>query len=126
MVEAERLPKLFLISVVFSVVLAIPLAFFAGYSSAFGLVFGGVWSSLNLLIWKILIAEFFGPKRHLLLPLIIIVKIPLLYGLGLFVIQTVSISLFWGIIGFHIPFIVVWWALTYRKPDHAIAKTHSI
>ncbi|MFB3785843.1 MAG: hypothetical protein ACE15F_05680 [bacterium] len=74
---------------------------------ALGWLFGGVWSATNIWILKSLVAEICGPRRPGFLMVLVLVKLPILYGTAAIVLQQVPMSLGAGLLGFHIPFLLI-------------------
>ncbi|HQH71203.1 MAG TPA: hypothetical protein PK360_03900 [bacterium] len=74
---------------------------------ALGWLFGGVWSATNLLILKSLVAEICGLRRVSFLLVLVLVKLPVLYGAAAIVLHKVPMSLGAGLVGFHIPFLLI-------------------
>jgi len=92
----------FLIVLAFSVLLA----FIWSQSIAFGFAFGGIWSTVNFWTLKELIEAVV--HRHLLrIILFSQLKLPILYGLGGYVLLTFHLSVPAAIVAFHIPFLMV-------------------
>jgi hypothetical protein len=74
-------------------------------NAAFGCLFGGVASALNLWILKCLIEETMGPRRPVRLFLLVGIKLPVFYGLGAFILLTMKIALLPALAAFQVPFI---------------------
>ncbi len=110
-VGIESLSRVFILAIILSIVMALPLLWFGGRESSLGFAWGSLWCIANLWIWKILIEEFFGSQRPFLLALLLVIKIPLLYFIGGWVLINTSCSLLWGILGFHFPFFLLGYAI---------------
>jgi hypothetical protein len=78
------------------------------WGHALGFLFGGVWSATNLWAMKWLLTEYLKTDRNLLKLLIAAhIKLPVLYGVGALVLNTVPLSIGAGLAGFHVPFVLV-------------------
>lgn len=76
-----------------------------GLGAAFGCLFGGAASALNLWIIKNLIEEAMGLYRPMRLFLLIGVKLPVFYGLGAYILLTMKVALLPALGAFQVPFI---------------------
>lgn len=76
-----------------------------GLGAAFGCLFGGTASALNLWIIKNLIEEAMGQCRPMRLFLLIGVKLPVFYGLGAYILLTMKVAMLPALGAFQVPFI---------------------
>lgn len=79
----------------------------ANPSQSLGFLFGGLWSAANFWALRRLIGEWMGPRRTWMLILAVNVKLPVLYGLGAWVLLSAPISVPMAAAGFHVPFAVL-------------------
>ncbi|MDP8244172.1 MAG: hypothetical protein P9L94_08840 [Candidatus Hinthialibacter antarcticus] len=78
-----------------------------GLDAAFGCLFGGLASAVNLWLLKSLIEEAMGPCRSFRIFLYILVKLPVFYGLGAFILLTMKVALLPALAAFQVPFLFV-------------------
>lgn len=103
----DDLARLMKWSYVLIVLTAVPLWLGWDRYHALGWLFGGIWSATNIWILKSLVAEICGPRRLGFLWVLVLVKLPILYGTAAIVLHKVPMSLGAGLLGFHIPFLLI-------------------
>jgi hypothetical protein len=106
-VESEGLARVIRRSYWVSAVAALILWIFWDAEHAFGLLGGGVWSATNLWAIKNLVEELCKSCRPWILALLAQIKMPVLYGVAALILLKVPLSVGAGIIGFHIPFVLI-------------------
>lgn len=74
---------------------------------ALGWLFGGVWSATNLLVLKNLVVELCGPRRLGFLMILVLVKLPVLYGAAAILLNLLPIPVGACLLGFHVPFLLI-------------------
>ena len=94
-------------SVAVTLLVFVPLWLIVDFHHALGLAFGGLWSSANLWALKGLIEAIFQSRGFWSIAWFAQLKIPLLYGIGALVLLKVPLSVGAGIVGFHIPFVLI-------------------
>jgi len=92
-------------SIALSLMLALFAALFGGFYAGAGLAFGGIWSALNFWALQGLIQSLV--KRQTVKAVLFAqLKLPVLYGVGGLILVFVPISIPFGLIGFHVPFLL--------------------
>lgn len=121
--ESEGLSRVIRHSYWVSTVSALVVWILWDWAHAFGLFFGGVWSATNLWAIKNLVEEIYKTCRPRILVILAQIKMPVLYGIGVLVLLYVPVSVCAGIIGFHIPFVLILVESVYHvRRDARVAK----
>lgn len=121
--ESEALARVILRSYGISAIGALIVWILWDANRAAGLLFGGVWSATNLWAIKNLVEEICQTRRPWFLALVAQVKMPVLYGVGAWILVHCPLSIGVGIIGFHIPFILTLIESVYHvRRDERVAK----
>ncbi|MBN2328414.1 MAG: hypothetical protein JXR73_14810 [Candidatus Omnitrophica bacterium] len=76
-------------------------------SHALGMLFGGLWSSVNIRAIQGLIEEICQARRIWVVALFAQIKLPVLYGMGALILLAAPLSIGAGIVGFHVPFVLI-------------------
>ena len=82
---------------------------------ALGFALASLWNIVNVGMISFVVREFLGPRRWRILIPLFAIKFPLLYGLGIWGLQSRTVPIGSILVGFHIIFIVlILKALSYR------------
>ncbi len=74
---------------------------------AMGVALASLWSCANVWMISMVVREYFGPRRTPLLALLLGVKFPLLYGIGIWGLSQRAVPALSILVGFHIIFLVL-------------------
>jgi hypothetical protein len=106
-IDADLLRRVRRTSIVLGITIGIPLAFYFGLAAGAGWLSGIAWSLVNLFMIESVVRHVLAETRdRRVIVLAMLVKFPVLYGAGLFLLAVLRLPAAWLVAGFTWPLFV--------------------